>query len=143
MPIHSLHWEPAALCLPGGWCLLLCGTNPGGSSPSLSSAFSKANMQLKHEGPGLITPKSPCQSQEEAGSTLGCRELCSLKAVVGRPCSLPARCRYLQRVQGHVGILVVHLLLDGVDGIFRPGQGRGDTFSGRSHLLLTTQQSPR
>lgn len=134
MPIHSLHWEPAVLSLPGGlgaFCSVQ--TNPRESSPSLSSACSKAKMELKHEGPGLITPKPQCQSQEEAGSRLGCRKLCSLKAVVRSPCLLPARCHYLQRIQGHVGILVIHLLLDGVDGVFRPGQGK------KGHVLRASR----
>lgn len=66
-------------------------TNPGESSPSLSFACSKAKMELKHEGPGLMTPKPLCQSQEEAGSTLCCRKLCSLKAGRKKPplCSQP------------------------------------------------------
>lgn len=61
MSTHSLHWEPAALhCCGGLGAFCSVQTNPEESSPRLSSACSKAKMELKHEGPGLITPKLLC-----------------------------------------------------------------------------------
>lgn len=86
MPTHSLHQEPAVLHLHEGlWAFCSVEANPRESSPSLSFACSKAKMELKREGPGLITPKPLCQSQEEAVCTLSCRKLCSLKAGSEKP----------------------------------------------------------
>lgn len=106
-------------------------TNPRDSGPSLSCACSKAKMELKHEGPGLIIPKPLCQSQEEADSMLRCRKLCSLKAGSKKPlqCSQPGAVTS-SAYRATWGFLSFTFFLMALTAYFALGRGRGDVLRG-------------
>lgn len=78
-----------------------------------------------------MTPKPLWQRREEAGSTLCCRKLCSLKAGSKKPplCSQPGAVTS-SAYRATWGFLSFTFFLMALTAYFALGRGRGDTFSG-------------